>query len=346
LSVEQTGSYFQLQTIRKKREISITTQEPQTLLGTEIQLSMTGSCIFNAIQSDSQCTYTPGAFTDKNTVDPDSLMPTRILQNSKLGDVVTPESLAIMKEPGFEMGANGQEVGVDLFFPNAGNVYGNSQSNKTSVSRKENVENTSVGMYSTVRQIVRANDKEAVIGRTVRGFGAIANDKNFLLNSAFQLANIILPDIDPKIEGGVNPVNGNINKNLFFAANNVRLPVNSFTFYHAGIGKAITPESPETNIRNISPANFDSIWIGVSPVTKHSLSTESRYQLTSHRRTLSTVGTEGDPETNINFSSIDNSPTLSFSWNNNEYSFGRDPAGNQLDINDNAFAVLFKFGNR
>ncbi len=311
LSVEQTGSYFQLQTIRKKREITITTQEPQTLLGTEIQLSMTGSCVFNSIQTDNQCTYTPGAFTDKNTIGPDSLMPTRILQNSQLGDAVTPESLAIMKQPGFQMGANGQEVGVDLFFPNAGNVYGNTQSNKTSVSRKENVENTSIGIYSTVRQIVRANDKEAVIGRTVRGFGAIANDKNFLLNSAFQLANIILPDIDPVIEGGVKPVNGNINKNLFFAANNVRLPVNSFTFYHAGIGKAKTPESADTNIRDISPAIFDSIWIGVSPVTKHSVSKESRYQLTSPRRILSAVGAEGGPETNINFSSIVNGQVFS-----------------------------------
>lgn len=80
-------------------------------------------------------------------------------------------------------------------------------------------------MYSTVRQIVRANDKKAVIGRTIRGFGLLVDDENRLLNSALQLGNFILPDAEPKIEGGINQVNSNINRNLFLAANNTRIPV-------------------------------------------------------------------------------------------------------------------------
>ncbi len=310
-SIDYRGNYLQLQTVRKKREISLTRKEPQTLLGTEIQLSLTGSCLLENPNTQQQCTYIPSAVTDKNSIDPDTLLPTQIFQNSKLGDVVTPESLVAMKQPGFQLGANGQEYGVDLFFPKSGGTYGNRQSNQTSVTRKEDIDNIPVGIYSTVRQIVRANDKEAVIGRTIRGFGVIGNDKNILINSALQLTGLILPDADPQIEGSINPVNQNINKNLFLAANNVRLPANSYTFYQAGIGKAKTPDSQTTELNQISAANFDSLWIGVSPVTKYSLSTKSRYELTGLRRILSAGGTEGGVDSNINFSSLVNGQEFS-----------------------------------
>lgn len=309
-SIDYRGNYLQLQTVRKKREITSTRTEPQSILGTEIQLSLTGSCLFGNTNSNQQCTYLPSVVVDKNTIDPNTLFPTRLLQNYKLGDVVTPESLAAMKQPGFQLGANGQEYGIDLFFPKAGTAYGNRQSNQTSVTRKEDIENTPVGIYSTVRQIVRANDKEAVIGRTIRGFGVIADDKNFLVNSALQLTGLLLPDADPQIEGSVNPANQNINRNLFLAANNVRLPANSYTFYQAGIGKAQTP-AQGTKLNQISAANFDSVWIGVSPVTKYSLSAKSRYELTSSRRILAAGGAEGGVDSNINFSSLVNGQEFS-----------------------------------
>jgi hypothetical protein len=309
-SIDYRGDYLQLQTVRKKREIIYNRTEPQTLLGTEIQLSLTGSCLIGNVNPNQQCTYIPSIVTDKNAIDPNTLLPTRLSQNSKLGDVVTPESIAAMKQPGFQLGANGQEYGTNLFFPKAGAVYGNGQSNQTSITRKENIQNTPVGIYSTIRQIVRANHKEAVIGRTIRGFGIVGDDKNFLINSAFQLTGLVLPDADPQIEGGVNPANQNINRNLFLAANNVRLPTNSYTFYQAGIGKAKTP-APGTKLNQISAANFDSIWIGVSPVTKYSLSNKSRYELTSSRRILSAGGAEGGTNSNINFSSTVNGQEFS-----------------------------------
>ncbi|NJL09893.1 MAG: hypothetical protein HC908_06025 [Calothrix sp. SM1_7_51] len=62
---------------------------------------------------------------------------------------------------------------------------------------------------------MKINDREAVIGRTVRGFGLVLDDKNTLLNTALQLGSLILPDADPEIKGGTNPPNRNINRNLF-----------------------------------------------------------------------------------------------------------------------------------
>ena len=39
-----------------------------------------------------------------------------------------------------------------------------------------------------------------------------------------------------------------------------------------------------------------------------------------------------------------NSPTLSLSWQNQEYDYGKDPFGNNLVITDNTFTVLFRVG--
>ena len=310
-TVEQRSSYIQFQTARKKREITVNKIEPRTVLGTEIQLSMIGSCLDANNNAGSQCTYLPGLVTDKSTIPESTLFPSKILQNSKFGDVVSPESVEAMKQPGFQKGANGDQYGIDLYFPNAGSTYGNAQSNQTSVSRTEDIENTLVGIYSNVRRIVRANHKEAVIGRTVRGFGAIAGDKNALLNSAFQLTGLLLPDADPQIEGSDKPYNKNINVNLFFAANNTRIPANSYTFYHSGIGKAKSPYKDANNVNQIPAANFDSIWIGVSPVKKYTFSSKSRYELTSPAKILSAAGAEGGLNSNINIASNINGQNFS-----------------------------------
>ncbi|BAZ13276.1 hypothetical protein NIES4071_51150 [Calothrix sp. NIES-4071] len=249
--------------------------------------------------------------SENNSINKDTLFPSRIFQTSKFGDVVSPESVEAMKQPGFQMGANGEQYGIDLYFPNTGSTYGNAQSNQTSISRAENIENTPVGIYSTVRRIVRANDKEAVIGRTVRGFGAIGGDKNALLNSAFQLTGLLLPDADPQIEGSNKPFNKNINVNLFFAANNARLPENSYSFYHSGIGKAKSPYLDANNVNQVPAATFDSIWIGVSPVKKYSFSSKSRYELTGSTKTLSAAGTEGGLDTNVNIAANINGQNFS-----------------------------------
>jgi len=303
----QTGSYIQLQTVNKKKEVTVNIREPRTLLGTEIQLSLTGTCIFPGSNPNNQCTFTPGLVTNRNAIDPDSLLPTEVFQPSQLADVVTPESLAAIKQPGFQQGANSQEVGVNLFFPNSGYTFGNLQSDKVSIKRTENYESTLVGIYSTVNQVIKANDREAVIGRTIRSLTVIANDENRLLNSAAQLATLFLPDANPQLSGSSNPANQNINKNLFFAANNVWTPTNSLTFYQAGIGRSKTPTPPEKT----SASTFNSIWIGASPISKYTRYSKSYYEILAPRRIVSASGSEGGAGSNVSFSSLVNDQSFS-----------------------------------
>lgn len=207
LILNNTSSYLQLQTVPKKTEVTVSSKEPQTILGTDIQLSLIGSCVLPGSNPDDLCTFTPGLVTDTNSIDPDVLVPTNFLQPSQFGEVVTSETLTAIQQPGFQRGTDEQDIGVDLSFPNIGSTFGNTESDTTSITRKETITNTPVGFYSRVRQVLKANDTKAVIGRTVRGFGFIVNDKNTVLNSALQLANVLLPDAEPQIKGGTNAAN-------------------------------------------------------------------------------------------------------------------------------------------
>ncbi|WP_017655153.1 hypothetical protein [Fortiea contorta] len=306
-TLRQIGSYIQLQTVNTKKKITVNIQEPRTLLGTQIQLSLVGSCIFPGTNPDKQCTFTPGVVTNRNAIDQDTLLPKEIFQPSQLANIVTPESLAAIKEPGFQQGANGQEVGINLFFPNSGYTFGNLQADKVSIRRTENLENTPVGIYSTVNQVIKANDQEAVIGRTVRSLTVMANDDNRLLNSAAQLASLFLPDANPKLADSSKPVNQNINKNLIFAANNVWTPPNSLMFYHAGIGRAKTPPPQE----NTPASTFNSIWIGTSPISKYSRYSKSYYQILSPQRIVSASGAEGGANSNVSLLSLVNNQSFS-----------------------------------
>ncbi|PAX51837.1 hypothetical protein [Brunnivagina elsteri] len=319
-TVEQTGSYLQLQMVRTTSESTINIKEPKTLIGTQIQLSLIASCTLPGANPDSLCAYTPSLVTEANSLNPQTLFPTKFLQPSKFGEVVTQESFDAIKQPGFQLGENGQQVGLDLLFPNVGSTFENAQSNKTSVARNESIENRPAGFYSTVRQVIKVNDTEAVIGRTVRGFGLVLDDKNISLNTALQLSHLIFPDAEPEITGGVNPPNKNINRNLFFAANNAWIPANSFTIYHAGIGRALTPKKKLIDMRQAAAANFESMWFGFSPVTKRTFISIFNYELTSPSRMINSECAEGGSNSNIDFSSSFNGQNFSTQTLNNFYS--------------------------
>jgi hypothetical protein len=303
-TVEQTGSYLQSQTVLQSREVTFARKDPQTLFGMEMQMSLTGSCIFPGQSSEQICTYTPGLVVDRNSIDSQFLVPKRIFQTTEMGEVVTPESLEVIKQPGFQRGTNGQEIGLDLYFPNTGVMSDDGTEREPFYTREETIEKTQAGFYSTVRQVVRVNHEEAVLGRTVRGYGFIVNDDNTLLNSVLQLGNFLLPDANPQLEGGKQPPNPNINKNLFFAANNTWLPANSFTVYHAGIGQAKTPEKKAQNSGQIPNATFNSIWVGISPIVNRNYQRVIRYEPTGKRKIVAEGGGEGGSGSNTSFMSV------------------------------------------
>ncbi|MDB9306369.1 hypothetical protein PN488_18690 [Nodularia spumigena CS-591/12] len=304
-TVEQTGEYLQLQTVRQNREITVNLKEPRTVLGTELQLSITASCILPGANPNQICTYTPGLTSAD--INPDTQTPNRILQTANVGDVVEPETLAAIRQPGFQSGANGQEIGIDLFLPNTGSFVGNSTGEQLSITRREEIENTPTAIYSRIRQIVKVNDREAVMGRTVRGFSFILNDDNTLLNTALQLGYTLLPDILPHISSSENLVNANVNNNLFLAANNVRLPANSLTAYHGGVARAQSVPPEATNLKQVPAATFNSIWLGASPMIKRRSTLSSRFEEISPQTVLSSGGEEGGLASNLSFvSNINN----------------------------------------
>ncbi|MGB6300541.1 MAG: hypothetical protein WBF90_30810 [Rivularia sp. (in: cyanobacteria)] len=307
-TVDQKASYVQLQRIRETRKIAVTRNEPHTMLGMQMQMSFTASCLVGDTESieNKKCSYTPGLITDRDSLDPDFFVPTRIVQTANMNEVVTPESLAVMQLPGFQAGANGQQVGLDLYFPNSGAFPGNTQGNQVFYERKEEINNTQIGLYSQVRQIVKANDNKAVIGRTIRGFGLIADSDNLLLNSAVQLGNLVLPDVKPRLQGSNKKVNTNINKNLFLAANTVRIPTSSYTFYQAGIGSANSLKPDIKRISQIPRAKFNSLWVGISPIIERRIERITRYQPTGKQRILSDGGGEGGVDSNVSLLSVVN----------------------------------------
>lgn len=311
-TVDQKATYFQLRSVPLDRKVTTRTIEPSTLTGTEIQLSLTAACFFPDTPNDQQCTYTPGLAIDRNSIDPEFLVPTRVFQSSQVGDVVEPETLAFMKLPGFQGGTSSQPIGVDLYFPNAGAFPGNTQSQKTEIEREEENDYTIATTLSRVRQVVKANDTETVLGRTIHGFTVFFDDENRGLNTAIQAGAQFLPDVIPDLKGSENAVNSNINRNLFLAANNTRLPSSSFTIYSAGVGRAKSLTPDISSLSQVPKGNYHSIWLGLSPIIDRSIN-EGRtfYDPTGPQLAIASAGAEGGAESNVELESAVNQDTFS-----------------------------------
>ena len=160
-TVDQKASYLQLRSVPLDRKVTTRTLEPKSLTGLEISMSLTADCIFPDTPNGEKCSYTPSIITDRNSIDSDFLVPTRISQTSQAGEIVKPETLALMERPGFQGGTSTQPIGLELYFPNAGAFPGNTQSQKTQIERKEENKYTALTINSRIRQVVKANDTEA-----------------------------------------------------------------------------------------------------------------------------------------------------------------------------------------
>ena len=311
-TVDQKATYFQLRTVPLDRKVTTRTIEPSTLTGTEIQLSLTGACFFPDTPNDQQCTYTPGLAIDRNSIDSEFLVPTRVFQTSQVGEVLQPETLAFIELPGFQGGTSSQPIGVELYFPNAGAFPGNTQSQKTEIEREEENDYTVSTTMSRVRQVVKANDTEAVIGRTIRGLTVFFDDENRGLNTAIQAGAQFLPDVIPQLKGSENAVNSNINRYLFLAANNTRLPSSSFTIYSAGVGRAKSLTPDVTSLSQVPKGSYHSIWLGVSPIIDRSINDgPTFYDPTGPQLAIASAGSEGGADSNVELESVVNQDTFS-----------------------------------
>lgn len=292
ITVEHKGTYFQSETITQSREVAVARRLPQTLSGFGIQLSMTGTCLFQNTTVQERCSYLPSLSTVDSENISDLTEAGRLQIDGEVGEVVTPESLSAIARPGFQRGENGQAVGIDISFPNTGTSPGNQFSNNTTVDRRETSEIAPTFTLARRRQIVQMNDREAALGVTVRGNTWIVGDDNSLLNGLVQAGAALLPDATPRLAGSQNPANAQVNRNLFLAANNIRLPRDSFTLYHGGLGKATSIEAG-MRPQDMPPARFSGVWLGLSPVKDYDIINRATSATLGPTRVTRTVGAEG-----------------------------------------------------
>jgi hypothetical protein len=299
--VDYRSSYGKVRTVRQQREISTATVAPETALGNRQQISVVADCLPGIANSPinpgqkQTCNYLPSLKNDETAIDPQTLLPTRFLSPSKFGDIVTPESLAAMRAPGFQSGANGQELGLDLYFPLVSTRPGNTQGTGGTVTRFESVTDVPAITAGSIRQVVVTNGQQNALGRTVRGFTYPGSTHNLALNSGVQLLSELLPDIEPTVGMGIKGRPTSISRNLFLAANNNRSPENSFTAYQAGLGRSKTP----LDARSLPTANYNSIWVGLSPVISRQAISKTTYQTTGPERVTLSSGGEGAIDSNV-----------------------------------------------
>lgn len=325
--IEYTNSYNQVQTVRQQRDISTTVIEPQTILGQRQQISLIGDCLdftqggngsSSATGTKQLCAYIPGILTDNTSIDPDKLVPTRIDQLAKFGEVVSPESLAAILQPGFQTGANGQKLGIDLYFPRVGTTDGNLTSSIPRVERREEQINVPTVTIGRSQQVLVSNGAQSGIGRTIRGFTFVLGDRNTAVNSGLQLLGTVLPDAEPRIPPGKSGRSATINPNLVLAANNARLPENSFTAYSAGWGYA--HNASDSKAGTPAPAYYNTMWIGLSPTIDRQVFSTSSYRTTSLQRIKVASGGEGGAQSSVSSSISINDKNFSSPNIGNAYS--------------------------
>ncbi len=298
-TLDYRGTFGQIQTLRTSHQVITDLVQPSVMVGFRERLTLTGDCILPGTPVGSQCSYLPGLVSDRSSLNENQLA-TRIDQTSPFGAVLTPASLAAIRQPGFQSGANGQVVGADLYFPNAGLQAGNSQSLETIVGRKETFGQTPAIALGRIHQTVVVNDREAAIGRTIRGNAYIQGDRNLLTFAGLQLATEGLPEAIPALAPATSDRAPSINRNLFRAPDLARIPENSFTLYQAGIARAPHSANKVAKLTEIPAARYQGWWIGLSPVTERQQENRSRIQLTGAQKIVNEVGEEGGIGNNVN----------------------------------------------
>jgi hypothetical protein len=308
-NLDYRGTFGQIQTLRQSRLVMTDVIQPSTIFGFRERLTLTADCTLPGTPTGSQCSYLPGLVTDRSSINKNQ-QATRIDQPSRFGEVVTPASLAAIKQPGFASGANGQNLGIDLYFPNAGSQPGNAQSNTTSIDRREEFRQTPAISSGRIHQVIRIGDREAAIGRTIRGNAYIEGNGNLGILTGLQFATESLPEAIPALPPGTGKVL-TINRNLFKTADLARLPENSLTLYNYGIGRAPHAAPKVAKITDIPAATYQAWWIGLSPVIDRSQTSQTTVQFTGPQQVIRDFGEEGGGDApNVNIRSAINGVTF------------------------------------
>jgi hypothetical protein len=279
-----------VRSVIQNQDISIAVAQPQTLLGFRQQISLMGDCLDG---SGRTCTFLPGIKIDKSVIDPQKLQPTGVKITSQFGDVISPESVAAIQQPGFQGGANGIDYGIDLYIPAVGLVSTPAGAPPPTLtgSRQANF-STGVAIYDArLTQNFATNGQESSLGRTIRSLNYINGDNNQLINLGVNAIGQVLPEVQaPTIAPGKPGARIVVNPNLYRAANTIRIPDNSLTVYQGGTGYA---PSFGNDPRVPPGATHQALWIGLSPVVQRSVVQDYHYVTLGDPIVVASGGGEG-----------------------------------------------------
>ncbi len=276
-----------VRSVERERNIIATVSKPQTLLGVREQISLDADCLDG---SGRTCTFLPGITIDQTNLNR-QLQPTSVNFTSQLGDVLTPASVAAIRQEGFQGGANGQLAGIDLNIPAIGLVTTPWSANPTLTgSRREDISSAVAVNYTRMNQNFATNGVESVLGRTIRSVNYINLERNQAVNAGIQALGQVLPEFQPSIAPGKPGARIVVNPNLYRAANAIRIPDNSQTVYQAGTGYAAS----QGRDPKIPPgATHNALWIGLSPVVDRELIRDYYYVTRRDPQIVNSGGGEG-----------------------------------------------------
>ncbi len=278
-----------IRSIAQNQDIAVSVAQPQTLLGFRQQISLDANCLDG---SGRTCTFLPGLIIDESVLDPNKLQPTSVKVTSQFGDVISPASIAAIREDGFGGGANGEKFGIDLTIPVVG-VVARPAGSPPPVLTGERQETFSPGVavnYTRMNQNFATNGVESTLGRTIRSLNYVNGDRNQLANALTNAIGQILPEFVPSIAPGKPGARIVVNPNLYRAASALRLPDNSLTVYQGGTGYAPSFGSDP----KIPPgASHQALWVGMSPVVEREFTQDYRYITLREPRIVANGGGEG-----------------------------------------------------
>ena len=277
-----------VRSVAQTQDIAVAVSQPQTLLGFRQQISLDGTCLDG---SGRTCTYLPGIKIDDSVIDRQKLQPTGVKITSQFGDVISPASVAAIRAPGFQGGANDENYGIDLNLPAVGLVAPPAGTPTVLTGeRKETISSSIAVNYTRLNQDFATNGQESTLARTIRSINYINGDRNQLLNSVVTALGQVLPAFEQGIAPGRSGAKIVVNPNLYRAANAVRIPDSSLTVYQSGTGYAASRGSDP----KVPPeASHQALWVGLSPVVEREFSKDFRYVTLRDPRVVSRGGGEG-----------------------------------------------------
>lgn len=277
-----------IRSVVQRQDIAVSVAQPQTLLGVRQQISLDADCLDG---SGRTCTYLPGVKIDESVLDSRKLQPTGAKITSQYGDVISPASVAAIREPGFQGGING-ETGLEIYVPAIGLVTPPPGSPPPVLNgeRKETFSSGVAVNYTRMNQNFATNGVESTLGRTIRSLPYINGDRNQLANALTSAIGQILPEFQPSIAPGKPGARIVVNPNLYRAANALRIPDNSLTTYQSGTSYAASFGSDP----KVPPgASHQAIWVGMSPVVEREFSRDYHYITLREPRIVASGGGEG-----------------------------------------------------